>query len=546
MSNRTGVDINNALTVVIDGEAARVVDLTHHGALDLPLGGDLEEQVELLRAHHRHHAFLRLGHEDLARVKRGVAEQNVIEPHVHAARAVRSKLARGTRDACGAKVLDALNDIGRKEFEAALDEHLLHEGVAHLHRGALGGHAVFKGLRGKDRGAADAVATRTRAKEHHLVTNASGLGKVDLLVLHHTHAQRIDEGIALIRGIKRRSATDIWQAERVAVAADSRHHAVDDAGGVRVVDLAKAEFIHDSNGPRAHRKNVPHNAADAGGGSLIGLHVGGVVVGFDLEGDGPAVADVDHARVLTHAHHEAPLHLVGGLRTELTQVHLGRLIRAVLGPHDGVHREFCSRGAPAEQADDALVLIRFEAKLRVRHLVVRRRGGALNGVEVVVRGGDGGVSHAYPSAREVGGRCWAPAYRRAPPLSACALGGGEVMREGVLSVVQQVIPRETGSAYVETVIAFPGECLDAHHSTHNQGELVNNMRTDHRVGIGSDPQHVGVPRATRRAAIENDGAWADGRAGCRCECLARRAARQLWSIVEVLRRILARTIGEAV
>ena len=75
-------------------------------------------------------------------------------------------------------------------------------------------------------------------------------------------------------------------------------------------------------------------------------------MGLDLERHGPVVADVHHARVLADAHHEVLLHGLGGLLAELLEVHLGRLVGAVLRPHHGVHRELRGRGAAAEEVED--------------------------------------------------------------------------------------------------------------------------------------------------------------------------------------------------
>ena len=133
MRDGLGVDVDDALAVVVDREAAGAVHLADHGRLDIPAAGDREDLVELDRVDDGPHALLRLRHEDLAGVQRGIAQQDVVEVHVHAAVAVGRELGRGARDARGAEVLDALHDLGGVQLEAALDEDLLHEGVAHLH-----------------------------------------------------------------------------------------------------------------------------------------------------------------------------------------------------------------------------------------------------------------------------------------------------------------------------------------------------------------------------------------------------------------------------
>src|SRR5262249_21295129 len=110
-----------------------------------------------------------------------------------------------------------------------------------------------------------------------------------------------------------------------------------------------------------HRHDVADDAAHAGGRALVGLDVGRVVVRLHLEGDGPAVADVDHAGVLADAGQHAGAHLVGGGLTEVAQVHLGRLVRAVLAPHHRVHRQLGVGGPTAQDVANPLVLVVFEA-----------------------------------------------------------------------------------------------------------------------------------------------------------------------------------------
>src|SRR5699024_5352022 len=86
--NGAWVYVHYPLTVVVNGEAARVVYFTNDSGLNVPLLGDFHERVELLWAHNGHHAFLGFRHEDLAGVQGWVAQRDVVEPDVHAAVAV--------------------------------------------------------------------------------------------------------------------------------------------------------------------------------------------------------------------------------------------------------------------------------------------------------------------------------------------------------------------------------------------------------------------------------------------------------------------------
>src|SRR5690606_38340518 len=116
-------------------------------------------------------------------------------------------------------------------------------------------------------------------------------------------------------------------------------------------------LVHDGDGPGPHGDDVAHDAADAGSRTLERFDEGGVVVALHLEGDGPALTDVDDPGVLADPDEEALTHPVAHLLADLPQVHLGALVGAVLAPHDGVHGEPAARGAAAEDLTDRLVLV---------------------------------------------------------------------------------------------------------------------------------------------------------------------------------------------
>jgi hypothetical protein len=205
---------------------------------------------------------------------------------------------------------------------------------------------------------------------------------------------------ALVHRVEVGLASDVRQPQAVAVERDAGDDAVHHARGIGLVDRAEAQLVHDRDRAGAHRDDVAHDAADAGRGALERLDVRRVVVRLHLERDGPALADVDDAGVLAHAHHEVLLHRGRDLLAELAEVDLRRLVGAVLRPHDGVHRQLARGGAAAEDLADACVLVALEAESRVRLLLLRRRGGVRDGVDDVL---DRGVGHAGTPG------CWAVA-----------------------------------------------------------------------------------------------------------------------------------------
>ena len=151
------------------------------------------------------------------------------------------------------------------------------------------------------------------------------------------YAKRVDQGVALVDAIKNGFATDVWQAQAVAIERDTADHAVDNASGVWVLNGSEAKLIHYRDWTRAHGQDIADDTADAGRSTLKWLDVTGVVVALDLEGHGPSLANINNSSVFTHANHQVLLHLVGDFLTELTKVDLRRLVRAVLRPHHRIH-----------------------------------------------------------------------------------------------------------------------------------------------------------------------------------------------------------------
>ena len=135
-----------------------------------------------------------------------------------------------------------------------------------------------------------------------------------------TNAERVHKWVALVDAIENGFASDVRKTEAVAVERDSADYSVHNSCGVRVLNCSEAKLIHDGNWASAHGQDVSNNAADAGGRALKGLNEAGMVVALDLEGDRPALADVNHAGVFAHANHEVLLHLIGDFLTELTKV----------------------------------------------------------------------------------------------------------------------------------------------------------------------------------------------------------------------------------
>jgi hypothetical protein len=65
----------------------------------------------------------------------------------------------------------------------------------------------------------------------------------------------------------------------------------------RVIERAKTKTVHCGNGPSTHRKDVAQNSAYPCGCSLKWLDERRMIVGFDLKGGAPVIADIDYSRI---------------------------------------------------------------------------------------------------------------------------------------------------------------------------------------------------------------------------------------------------------
>ena len=248
------------------------------------------------------HALLRLAGQDLVGLHRGLAQRHPLQVDAHAGAGRGGGLGERAGQAGAAEVLDADDQAGVVQLEAALDEQLLHERVADLHRrAALLGLPSSKVADGQHGDAADAVAAGLRADQHDDVADAGGGLAAAAVDRQHADAERVDQRVALVARVEDDLAADVGQAEAVAVAADAGDDAGQHPGGVRVVGGAEAQRVHHRDRAGAHGEDVADDAADAGGRALVGLDEARVVVRLDLEGDRELVADVDDAGVLADA-----------------------------------------------------------------------------------------------------------------------------------------------------------------------------------------------------------------------------------------------------
>jgi len=96
---------------------------------------------------------------------------------------------------------------------------------------------------------------------------------------------------------RRRSRRRPSVSDAVAVTGDAGDHAFNQAGRARRLQRTETQRIQQRDRPRAHREDIANDAADTGRRTLVRLDERRMIVRFDLEDGGQAVADIDRAGV---------------------------------------------------------------------------------------------------------------------------------------------------------------------------------------------------------------------------------------------------------
>ena len=252
-----------------------------HGAdavrVELEVVEDLARRRLGIGSHHDQHPLLRLGQHHLVGRHALFAAADPIDLDVDAATATMGELAGGAGQPGRAQILDGGNAVELVEPQARLAEQLLQERVADLHgRPALGGPLVHF-HRGEGR-PLNAIATGIGADQQHNVTGPIRGGTAQPVMRDQADAHRVDDRIVAVAAVEIDLPADGRATEAVAVTTDARDHTGKQVAVVSRVERAKAQRIEDRDRAGAHREDVAKDAADTGGGTLVGLDGRGVIV----------------------------------------------------------------------------------------------------------------------------------------------------------------------------------------------------------------------------------------------------------------------------
>ncbi len=126
----------------------------------------------------------------------GLPGGHLVEPHLHAVLALGAHLGGGAGDAGRAHVLHAYHAAGGDDLQSSLQQQLLLEGVAYLHRGQLVGGGLGDVLRGEGC-PVNAVFASGRAHDEHRVADAMGGGADGVANFHDPGGEGVDKGVGM-------------------------------------------------------------------------------------------------------------------------------------------------------------------------------------------------------------------------------------------------------------------------------------------------------------------------------------------------------------
>ena len=245
--------------------------------------------------------------------------------------------------------MNADHEAGVEQGKTRLDETLLLERVSDLDRRTLVLTALIEPGRGQHAHAADAVAAGGRPEQHGQVAGAGGLGQNQALDRQNAQAQHVDQGVALVTLVEDDLAAHGGHSNRVPVAGDAGDDALSHPAAAGVIQRTKPEWVHQGNRPRPHGEDVSEDAASARGCALVRLNERRVIVALDTNGGSNAVAHVHDASVFAGANQDA-LTSCG----QALEVNARGFVRAMLGPHHGVHRELQAVGLSTQDLHDVV------------------------------------------------------------------------------------------------------------------------------------------------------------------------------------------------
>ena len=364
-----GRHLSGHLAVMQHAHQGFLQHLTHHSGLQTPASEALHQRFFTAGLHHKQHPLLGLREQKFVGRHALFAGRNPIEVELNP----QTTFGRHFRTAAGESgsphVLSSHHITTGKCLQTGLDQPFFQERIANLN-----GRAVIQGIGTEfstgETGAAHAIPTGGAAHVNHRIPHPLGAGLDDLFGLHQTQRHGVHQRIPPVGGIESHFTTNGGHTNAIAVMGDAGHNAFDQPNVDGVFKGAETQCIQQRDRASSHGEDVPQDAADAGGGTLEGLHSRGVVVAFNLESQAMAFPQVDHTGIFTRTHQNS-----GTFRWKPPQQRPGVAIAAVFGPHHPEHPQLGTVGLPSKPPTDLLPIRRFQTFLFQSRIDVVGRGG---------------------------------------------------------------------------------------------------------------------------------------------------------------------------
>ena len=296
-----GVDVDDGFATVDHCQTAVAGEVTNDVGLDLPTTGQCEERIRIGAGHD--HSLLRLREPNLPRGQARVLEwyRGQVDPGAELV----GHLPDGGGEATGATVGDGVVETLIPSGDHEIDQTLLDDGVADLHRrpGHLGGGVAHR--LGGERRSADTVTPHLAAEHDHVVAHLGPrrirtAGQQPDAAGEHQRRRRVGR-------IVEDGTGDVRHADLVSVVGDAGDHSGADPTRMQharregpAVDVLRAETEDVGDGDRfgRHAQDVAHHAPDARVGATERFQCGGVIVGLGLEGQVVGLVEPDDAGVV--------------------------------------------------------------------------------------------------------------------------------------------------------------------------------------------------------------------------------------------------------
>ena len=228
----------------------------------------------------------------------------------------------------------------------------------------------------------DAVAAGLGAHIEDGVSGRRAAGVEYLVLIGEADRHGVDQDVAIVALVELGLTCDGRHADAVSITANAGDHICHETARLRVSGIAKAQGIDQRNGPRAHRENIPQDAAHPGRSALIGFDVGRVIVALHLEDGGHwtigAIADIDHACILAR-----PLDDMLISCRKFRQVPARGFIGTVLRPHHRINAKLHKVGSAVQPRDQSFPFLGIDAVLGGGRLVLFGEEGVENRLRVI-------------------------------------------------------------------------------------------------------------------------------------------------------------------